>query len=58
MTLSTSVSHLLLQRFGEFDRAFLHLVEQPHVFDRDHCLVGEGLTSSICFSLNGRTALR
>ena len=34
---------LLLQRFGEVARARLHLVEQPHVLDRDHGLVGEGL---------------
>ena len=34
---------LLLQRFGEVAGARLHLVEQPHVLDRDHRLVGEGL---------------
>ena len=34
---------LLLQRFGQVARARLHLVEQPHVLDRDHGLVGEGL---------------
>ena len=33
---------LLLQRLGQFARARLHLVEQPHVLDRDHRLVGEG----------------
>ena len=33
---------LLLQRFGKFFGALLHLVEQPHVLDRDHRLVGEG----------------
>jgi hypothetical protein len=27
-------------------RARLHLVEQPHVLDRDHCLVGEMLQQS------------
>ena len=32
---------LLLQRFGELLGARLHLVEQPHVLDRDHRLVGE-----------------
>jgi len=31
----------LLQRPGEFVRARLYLVEQPHIFDRDHCLVRE-----------------
>ena len=34
---------LLLQRLGEVARARLHLVEQPHVLDRDNRLVGEGL---------------
>ena len=33
---------LLLQRLREIARARLHLVEQPHVLDRDHRLVGEG----------------
>ena len=33
---------LLLQRSDELARARLHLVEQPHVLDRDHRLVGEG----------------
>ena len=32
---------LLLQRLGKLARALLHLVEQPHVLDRDHRLVGE-----------------
>ncbi len=34
---------LLLQRFGELLGARLHVVEQPHVLDRDHRLVGERL---------------
>src|SRR5262245_39702454 len=34
---------LLLQRFAQLVRARLHLVEQPHVLDRDHRLVGEGV---------------
>src|SRR5262249_1779628 len=33
---------LLLKRFGKLARARLHLIEQAHVFDRDHRLVGEG----------------
>src|SRR5262245_46176508 len=33
---------LLLQRFGELARARLHVVEQPHVLDRDRRLVREG----------------
>ena len=31
-----------LDRLRELARARLHLVEQPHVLDRDHRLVGEG----------------
>ena len=34
---------LLLQRLAELTGACLHLIEQPHVLDRDHRLVGEGL---------------
>ena len=33
---------LLLQRLRELRRPRLHLVEQPHVLDRDHRLVGKG----------------
>ena len=33
---------LLLQCLGQLARARLHLVEQAHVLDRDHGLVGEG----------------
>ena len=33
----------VLERGGQFARARLHLVEQAHVLDRDHRLVGEGL---------------
>src|SRR5262245_5944161 len=33
---------LLLQRLGKLARPRLHLVEQSHVLDRDHRLVGEG----------------
>ena len=33
---------LLLQRFGKLPRALLLGLKQPHVLDRDHCLVGEG----------------
>src|SRR5262249_33226714 len=32
---------LLLERFTELARARLHLVEQPHVLDRNHRLVGK-----------------
>jgi hypothetical protein len=34
---------LSLQRLGQFTRALLLGLEQAHVFDRDHRLVGEGL---------------
>jgi hypothetical protein len=34
---------LLLQRFGEITVALLQFLEQPHVFDCDHRLIGEGL---------------
>jgi len=32
---------LMFERLAKFARARLHLVEQPHVLDRDHRLVGE-----------------
>jgi hypothetical protein len=47
---------LLLQRVGEIARACLHLVEQPHVLDRDHRLIGEGL-QEFDLSLVERTRL-
>ena len=34
---------LLRERLLEVARARLHLVEQPHILDGDHGLVGEGL---------------
>src|SRR6516225_8257294 len=33
---------LMLQRFRQLARARLHLVEESHILDRDHRLVGEG----------------
>ena len=33
----------MLQRLGKLARALLFGVKQPHVFDGDHGLVGEGL---------------
>ena len=43
MTLSTSlVAVCYSSDFLKLARARLHLVEQPHVLDRDHRLVGEG----------------
>ena len=46
---------LLLKRLGEVACARLHLVEQPHVLDRDHGLVGEGLHE---FDQTGRKVAR
>ena len=44
MTLSTSaVAVCCCKRFAQIARARLHLVEQAHVLDGDHRLVGEGL---------------
>src|SRR5215468_7676247 len=34
---------LMFESFGQLALLRLHLVEQPHVLDRDHRLVGEGL---------------
>src|SRR5262249_15010577 len=34
---------LIVERFLDLTRACLHLVEQPHVFDGNHRLIGEGL---------------
>ena len=36
-------SGLIGQRLRQLARLGLHLVEQPHILDRDHGLVGEGL---------------
>jgi hypothetical protein len=36
----------LLERLGQLSVPRLQLREQAHVFDRDHCLVGEGLEQS------------
>ena len=33
---------LMFERFGNFALLRLHLIEQPHILDRDHRLVGEG----------------
>ena len=49
MTLSTSaVAVCCWRRFPKF-------VEQPHILDGDHRLVGKVSTSSICLSVNGLT---
>ena len=49
---------LISQRLREVARLGLHLVEQPHILDGDHGLVGEGLTSSICLSVKRLTSER
>ena len=49
---------LLLQRFGQIVGALAQFVEQPRILDGDHGLVGKGLTSSICLSVNGATSSR
>src|SRR5215831_15618696 len=36
----------MLQRLAQFRVALLDLLEQPHVFDGDHRLIGEGLEKS------------
>ena len=36
--------------------ATAQLVEQPRVLDGDNCLCGEFCSSSICFSVKGRTS--
>ena len=44
MTLSTSaVAVCCCKRLAEIGGARLHLLEQPHVLDGDHRLIGEGL---------------
>ena len=44
---------LLLQRLGQFARSRLHLFEQPHVFNRDHRLVGKGFEQFDLFVAEG-----
>ena len=59
MTLSTSaVAVCCCSDSRSSSRARLHLVEQPHVLDRDHRLVGEGLDQLDLLSVNGLTSRR
>ena len=37
---------------------FFEFLEQPHVLDGDHRLVGEGFESLICAGVKGRTSMR
>src|SRR5262245_30270190 len=37
---------LMFQGLSQFCVALLDLLEQPHVLDGDHCLIGEGLEKS------------
>src|SRR5690242_7229970 len=49
---------LLLERLREIARARAHLIEQPDVLDRDHCLIGEGPDKrdlAVAERLNSRT---
>ena len=47
---------LVLARLGELAALVLDLVEQPHVLDRDHRLVGEGGKQlDLPVRVNGRT---
>ena len=48
---------LLLQRFGQVAVACLELVEQAHVLDRDHRLVGERLAASAIWLVGKRSGL-
>ena len=49
----------MLQGLAQFRVALLQFLEQPHVLDGDHGLVGEGFEqASICLSENGRTSVR
>ena len=48
---------LLLQRLAQFGGACLHLLEQAHILDRDHRLVGEGLDESDLTRTEGADSL-
>ena len=48
---------LLHKGFGEVAGARLHFIEQARVFDRNHRLIGEGRTSSICARTESALAL-
>ena len=41
----------MLQRLAQFCIALAEFLEQPHVLDGDHGLVGEGLKKAICLSV-------
>ena len=58
ITLSTSAVAVCCCSDSADLGARLHLVEQPHVLDCDHRLIGEDVTSSICFSVKGLTSVR
>ena len=49
---------LMLQGLAQFCVALLDFLEQAHILDGDHGLVGKGFKSLICFSVNGRTSMR
>ena len=49
---------LMFQRFSQFLGTRLHLVEQTHVLDRNHRLVGESRDQLYFLSVNGCTRRR
>ena len=49
---------LMLQRLAQFCVALLQFLEQPHVLDGDHCLVGERFQASANLFLRERADFR
>ena len=49
---------LMLQRLAQFRVALLEFLEQAHVLDGDHGLIGEGFQELICFSVKGSELMR
>ena len=49
---------LMLQSLAQFCVALLDLLEQAHVFNRDHRLTAKVSSSLICLSEKGRTSIR
>ena len=56
---STSAGRrLMLQGLAQFRVALAEFLEQPHVLDGDHRLVGEGFEKRDLFVGEGRTSVR
>ena len=49
---------LMLQGLAQFCVALLQFLEQPHVLDGDHGLVGEGFKQFDLLFVKGRTSVR